>query len=48
MKHTDKQTLPAGHARRLADARCAYRKMTAEQRAEFVQWVAEFEAGEAK
>lgn len=30
--------LPAGDPRRLTDARCAWRKMTDEQRVEFLAW----------
>jgi hypothetical protein len=33
------RALPAGDRRRLSDARNAWRKMTAEQRAEFLAWI---------
>lgn len=48
MKHSEKRTLEPGNPRRLSDARCAWRKMTLEQRAEFLAWVQAFEAGEVK
>ena len=33
------KTLPDGHRRRLSDARNAWRKMTDEQRSEFLSWI---------
>jgi hypothetical protein len=35
--------LPEGHGRRMTDARCAWRKMTGQQRGEFLTWIQETE-----
>lgn len=41
-----KRVLPAGDKRRIYDARNAWRKMTPEQRMEFVEWCRKFNDGE--
>tara|TARA_Y100000310_G_scaffold55680_1_gene51057 strand:- start:1730 stop:1951 length:222 start_codon:yes stop_codon:yes gene_type:complete len=43
--------LKAGHPRRMTDARCAWNRMSGEQRVEFLEWIGaerEFTEGEAE
>ena len=39
MSRNKRDPLPAGDPRRLTDARCAWRKMSREQREVFVRWL---------